>query len=237
MLQRGIPADRWSAIHWGWRWRQEAGATCKSCWKGDQPQSWFTFISSSRNCKDNCHAMSEKMKLTSARTRRYIGKERVHLLSSKQLLSWNVFILISWDPRGHEDILITRWVEVALPSQNAEVTAAVNECFSRFVYPFQIHSDQGRNFEGKLFTALCKALHIQKTRTIPYRPASNGQVERFQRMLMDAVRCFITDQNDGYQHLQQIAGSLRSSVSRSTWFSANKLMLGREVNTRIWCFR
>jgi hypothetical protein len=47
----------------------------------------------------------------------------------------------------------TKWVEcIPLPSQTAEVTAraAVNEFFSRFGYPFQVFSDQGRNFESQL---------------------------------------------------------------------------------------
>ena len=48
---------------------------------------------------------------------------------------------------------------------------------------------------------------------------------------MDAVLCFV----DGHQknwdlHLAQIAGALRSSVNRSTGFTPNKMMLGREVN-------
>jgi hypothetical protein len=123
---------------------------------------------------------------------------------------------------------------VPLPSQTAEVTAraAVNEFFSRFGYPLQIHSDQGRNFEGKVFTALCEVLEIHKSRTTPYRPASNGQVERFNRTLMDAVRCFIQkSQNQWNLYIQQIAGALRASVNRNTGFTANKLMLGRETNT------
>jgi len=143
-------------------------------------------------------------------------------------------------PRGNQHILVmvdqfTKWVEcVPLPSQTAEVTAqaAVNEFFSRFGYPLQLHSDQGRNFEGKLFTALCKALEIHKTRSTPYRPSSNGQVERYNRTLMDAVRCFIGKSQHRWDvHLQQIAGALRASVNRSTGFTPNKLMLGREVNT------
>ncbi|MES9880179.1 MAG: RNase H-like domain-containing protein [Sedimenticola sp.] len=142
-------------------------------------------------------------------------------------------------PRGNEHILMmvdqfTKWVEcIPLPSQVAEVTAraAVNEFFARFGMPFQLHSDQGRNFESKLFTAVCKALHIHKTRTTPYRPSSNGQVERYNRTLMDAVRCFIgKSQNQWDVELPQIAGAIRASVNRSTGFTANKLMLGREVN-------
>ena len=143
-------------------------------------------------------------------------------------------------PRGNEHILMmvdqfTKWVEcVPLPSQTAEVTAkaAIDGFFSRFGYPFQIFSDQGRNFESKLFTALCEALEIHKARTTPYRASSNGQVERYNRTLMDAVRCFIRDSQDQWDlHLQQIAGALRSSVNRRTGYTANKMMLGREVNT------
>ncbi|MBV2113414.1 MAG: DDE-type integrase/transposase/recombinase [Candidatus Thiodiazotropha sp. (ex Ctena orbiculata)] len=142
--------------------------------------------------------------------------------------------------RGNEHCLMmvdqfTKWVEcIPLPSQKAEVTArgAVDEFFSRFGFPFQLFSDQGRNFESKLFEALCKILEIHKTRTTPYRPSANGQVERFNRTLMDAVRCFLhKSQNKWDQWVQQIAGAIRSSVNRSTGFTPNMLMLGREVNT------
>ena len=141
--------------------------------------------------------------------------------------------------QGNEHILMmvdqfTKWVEcVPLPSQKAEVTAhaAVGEFFCRFGCPFQIFTDQGRNFESRLFTNVCKALQIHKARTTPYRPSSNGQVERFNRTLMDAVRCYIgKSQNQWDKFISQIAGAIRSSVNRSTGFTPNKLMLGREIN-------
>ena len=127
----------------------------------------------------------------------------------------------------------TKWVEcIPLPSQTAEVTsrAAVNEFFSRFGCPLQLMSDQGRNFESKLFTSLCEVLQIHKARTTAFRPAANGQVERFNRTLMDAVRCFIGPLQENWDlHIPQIAGALRSCVNRSTGFTPNQLMLGREV--------
>lgn len=52
----------------------------------------------------------------------------------------------------------TKWVEcIALPSQTAEVTAraAVNEFFARFGFSFNIFTDQGRNFESRLFKSIC----------------------------------------------------------------------------------
>lgn len=49
---------------------------------------------------------------------------------------------------------------------------------------------------------------------------------------MDAVRCYIDKAQDCWdEHLAQIAGALRSAVNRHSGFTANKLMLGREVNT------
>lgn len=142
--------------------------------------------------------------------------------------------------QGNEYVLMvvdqfSKWVEcIPLPSQSAGDTARalVNGFFSRFGTPFQVFSDQGRNFDSKLFGELCKLLQIHKTRTTPYRPSANGQVERYNRTLMDAVRCFIgKSQNQWDVHIQQIAGALRSSVNRMTGFTANMLMLGREVNT------
>ena len=47
---------------------------------------------------------------------------------------------------------------------------------------------------------------------------------------MDANRCFIGKSQNQWVHLQQIAGALRSSVNRSTGYTAKRLMLGREVN-------
>ena len=75
-------------------------------------------------------------------------------------------------------------------------------------------------------------LQIQKTRTTPYRPSANGQVERFNRTLMDAVLCFNgKKQNQLDIHLPQLAGAMGKSVNRQTGYTPNKLMLGREVNT------
>ena len=46
--------------------------------------------------------------------------------------------------------------------------------FSRFGCPFQIFMDQGRNFESKLFYAVCELLQVHKARTTLYRPLASG---------------------------------------------------------------
>ena len=128
----------------------------------------------------------------------------------------------------------TKWEEIIpLPSQKAEVTAqaAVNSFFSRVGVPLNIFTDQGRNFESGLFSALCSILQIHKTRTTAYRPSSNGQSERYNRTLMDAVRCFVGKrQNDWDVYIPQLAGAIRATVNRSTGQTPNFMMFGREIN-------
>ena len=52
------------------------------------------------------------------------------------------------------------------------------EFFSRYGVPRFLHSDQGTQFESSLFSEMCQLLGIEKTRTTPFRPQSDGQSER-----------------------------------------------------------
>ena len=131
----------------------------------------------------------------------------------------------------------SKWVEIAaLPDQQAETVARamIDNLISRFGCPRLIFSDQGSNFIGGLFTELCERLGIEKKRTTAYHASANGQVERLNRVLGQAIRAVIsscekTDQTTWDERLQLIAGAIRSTLNRSTGFTPNKLMLGREV--------
>ena len=46
----------------------------------------------------------------------------------------------------------------------------VKEFISRMGVPMIIHSDQGKNFELKLFQQICRLFRIKKTRTTPFGP-------------------------------------------------------------------
>jgi transposase InsO family protein len=187
-----------------------------------------TYIASCEVCSKNKKPM-RKAKWPMTEYHAGAPMERVHLDFLGPLPS---------TARGNEYVLMmvdqfTKWVEcIPLPSLTAEVTAiaAVNEFFTRFGCPLQLHTDQGSNFESKLFKAVCELLQIHKTRTTSYRPSANGQVERYNRTLMDAVRCYTTKhQNTWDEFLPQIAGAIRSAVNRSTGYTPNRLMLGREL--------
>ncbi|KAI7811653.1 hypothetical protein IRJ41_008241 [Triplophysa rosa] len=140
--------------------------------------------------------------------------------------SGNKYVLIIIDQ-------FTRWVEAfPVPDQGAETTAKtlVYEFISRFGAPLELHTDQGRNFESTLFRNACSLLQITKTRTTPYHPASNGQVERFNRTLLQMIWCYVNqDQKNWDEHLPLLTAAYRSSQHAVTGFTPNRLMLGREV--------
>lgn len=127
--------------------------------------------------------------------------------------------------KGNKYILMivdqfTKWLKVyPLPDQEAETvaTALVEGFASRMGCPIQIHSDQGRNFESRLFHDVCQLLDITKTRKTPYRPCSNGQVERYNCLVLQDIRCYMNNmaqQRDLDRYLQQIAGAIRATVNR-----------------------
>ena len=102
-------------------------------------------------------------------------------------------------PRGNRHILVvtdyfTKWVEIfAVPDQTAVTTAEVilNEVIARFGCPYEIHSDQGRNFESQIFAELCRLLEVRKTRTSPGNPKCNGQTERFNKTLIRLIKAYL----------------------------------------------
>lgn len=92
----------------------------------------------------------------------------------------------------------TKWIEMAaLPDQTALSVAHkfVTHFIVTFGCPMEVHTDQGRNFDSNLFQALCDELQIAKTRTTPYHPSSNGQVERYNTTVLQMIRCFIEKDN------------------------------------------
>ena len=71
--------------------------------------------------------------------------------------------------------------------------------FFRFSPPEQLHSDQGRQFEGHLVAQICKMLGIKKTRTTPYHPQSDGLVERFNRTLVSILSAVVRDRHTDWE--------------------------------------
>ena len=140
----------------------------------------------------------------------------------------NLYVMVIGD-------YFSKWVEVhAIPDQTAETVAQkfTDEFVSRFGCPYELHSDQGRNFESKVFAEMLRLLGVKKTRTTPYNPKSDGMIERFNRTLLNMVSMMLEpfkNQRDWDEMLPYVGFAYRSSVHESTGETPNMLMLGREV--------
>ncbi|XP_061191756.1 uncharacterized protein LOC133199998 [Saccostrea echinata] len=141
--------------------------------------------------------------------------------------SGNKYILVITDQ-------FTKWVEAyAVPDQCSETTAKklVEEFIARFGAPPEIHTDQGRNFQRDLFRTVCKLLGVAQTRTTPYHPSSNGQVGRFNRTVLQMIRCYVDkEQKTWDEQLPLLLSAYRSTPHKATGISPNFMMLGREVH-------
>nr|XP_061825306.1 uncharacterized protein LOC133612154 [Nerophis lumbriciformis] len=128
----------------------------------------------------------------------------------------------------------TKWVEAfPIPNEQAVTVAEVlaSEWVCRYGAPQALHSDQGRNFESEVFQEMCVLFGIDKTHTTPFRPQSDGQVERFNATLQKilattAERCHW----DWDLMIPYTVMAYRATKHSSTGFTPNYMMFGREVS-------
>lgn len=124
----------------------------------------------------------------------------------------------------------TKWpVAYAVPDQSASTTAGklVDEMFTRFGVPAELHSDQGRNFEAQVLGEVCRLLGVKKTQTTPLHPQSDGLVERFNRTLATQL-AILADrhQKDWDCHPPLVLWAYRTAVQESSQCTPAALMLG-----------
>ena len=112
--------------------------------------------------------------------------------------------------------------------------AFVDRIVSIFGVPLELHTDQGSNFESALFKEICDLLGIQKTRTTPLHPQSDGMVERGNRTISHMLSAFVSDnQRDWDERINLLMLAYRSSVHETTNVTPNEMMFGRQVTLPI----
>ena len=80
------------------------------------------------------------------------------------------------------------------------------------------------------YSEMCKLLNIQKTRTTPYNPKSDGMIERLNRTVLQMLSMLVNGNRDGWDdHIPFVMMAYRATCHDSTGFSPNELMFGREI--------
>ncbi|KAK7590448.1 hypothetical protein V9T40_002061 [Parthenolecanium corni] len=124
----------------------------------------------------------------------------------------------------------TRWPEaVPMDDISAESVTKIlyHTWIARFGVPENITTDQGRQFESKLFANLAKYIGAKKNTTTAYHPQSNGKVERWHRALKASIMA--ADVTNWVDALPTILLGLRSSIQTDSGYSAAQLALGEEL--------
>ena len=147
------------------------------------------------------------------------------------------FMVIEPSSDGRENVLVIAdvfakfTVAVVTRNQLAETVAKalVHERFQRYGVPQRIHSDNSRNFESAVVTALSKLYHIKRSHTTPYHPIGNAQCDRFNRNLHDLLRILEAKKKRRWaDHLAEVVQAYNSTPHASTGYSPFYPMFGRD---------
>ena len=107
--------------------------------------------------------------------------------------------------RGHTHLItiidrVTRWFHAAPTRGTPTAEQVARVLFEQWVCTFGVPevliSDQGSQFESAVFRELLQLLGIERHRSNPYFPQSNGMIERQHRTLKEALRAHCERRRD-----------------------------------------
>ena len=130
-------------------------------------------------------------------------------------------------------------VAVPLKDTTSETvaTALVEEWFLKFGAPQTLHTDQGTNFNSEVMRDICKIFMIDKTRTSPYHPQGNGQVQRFNRVIADTISKYRAEKPCEWdQYLPQFVFVYNTTVHRTTGTTPCSMLYAQEAQYPIDLF-
>ncbi|RLU25236.1 hypothetical protein DMN91_003329 [Ooceraea biroi] len=138
----------------------------------------------------------------------------------------NKYLLIAVD-------CFTRWPK-AIPLRSKRATTVtetlVGQVFSRHGIPLELHTDQWRNFESRLFKEMSALLGMRKTRTTPLHPQSDGLVERHhQTILYYLAKCVAENQRDWDRWVPMFLLAFRSSKQETTGITPAEMYRGYDL--------
>ncbi len=86
-------------------------------------------------------------------------------------------------------------VVTTIQNKDAQTVAKAifEQWFCKFGIPAQIHTDGGKEFVNKLLGELCELLNVQHTKTTPYHPQCNSQVEVFNKTVKKYLASYVDE--------------------------------------------
>ena len=98
--------------------------------------------------------------------------------------------------------------------------------FRHFGLPQRIISDRDKRFMSKFWTTLYGVLGTTLTPSSPYHPETDGQTERMNRTLTEALRAYVNAKHDDWElYLPSFEFAYNDSINRSTGYAPFELVL------------
>lgn len=124
---------------------------------------------------------------------------------------------------------------VAKPSKtlkSAECIKHLRAIFGEYLgYPKRIISDNGLAFTSRYFKDFVNSKQIKHVLTATATPRANGQVERFHRTLLDALRAVSTDDDQHWDDkIPEVIWGINNTLNSSTKHTPFELLFGYKGN-------
>jgi len=123
----------------------------------------------------------------------------------------------------------------AFPMKDRKAETIAHHLLTRWIVyhsvPTRLHSDRGPELVGNVISQVCEVLGIEKTKTTPYRPQSDGQSERTIKTVTELLKTFVSNHNDleWDTHIPFIMMAYRGTQHSSTGCSPHLMVHGREM--------
>ena len=106
----------------------------------------------------------------------------------------------------------------------------IENVFTVYGAPNRIHSDQGRGFEANLLRDIMTLYGVTKTRTTPFNPKANGQVEVMIKTLTPHLKMMVhQNQKDWPKYLPLICQVYRALPTSARRYSPYEIMFGEQM--------
>ena len=125
------------------------------------------------------------------------------------------------------------FVAVPLPNRTAETVARafIEHWICRTGgCPLTVHTDQGKELTGHIMTHLWEMMGVKPTRTLPYRPQSDGMVERFNSTIKQMLKSAVgANENNWDDYLPFCNMAYNATEQASTGCTPNMLAMASEL--------
>ena len=123
-------------------------------------------------------------------------------------------------------------------SEKAALLAKVlyEEVFTRFGFPEEIHTDQGRSFTSSVVKDLYSMLGVKPSTTTSYRPTGNSICERFNQTVIKALGTLEPEQKSRWwEHVSTVEMAYNTTMNEATGCTPFRMMYQRSARTPIDC--